>query len=394
MRYGWPARGMKVIAITGTNGKTTTAAFIGKILEQAGYTVGISTTAFFQVGKEFELNDTNMTVTNPFALQKLLKRMRQAKVDWVILETTSHALLQHRTLGVPVTAAVMTNLTQDHLDYHGSMDRYAAAKARLFARSHKYSVLNQDDEWFHYFEKIDRAKQRLTYGTDKGADCRIIKAELKPSGSELTIKYEHTRLQVRVNLIGKFNAYNALSAACTAFALGIDPEAVSSGLEQLEGVPGRMETITTNKGFKIVIDYAHTADALENVLESLRHVTKGKLIAVFGATGDRDKTKRPIMGKTVARLSDIAIVTDDDPYSENPINIRAEVLRGVESVVDGAEVYEIADRRGAIQKAIGLAGQGDTILLAGIGHQKYRVIDGKKEEWSERGVAEELLAKA
>jgi UDP-N-acetylmuramyl-tripeptide synthetase len=393
IRYGFPARNMKVIAITGTNGKTTTAALLGKIIEQTGQKVAISTTAFYQVGAEYELNDTNMTVTDPFKLFQLLARFKKANVDWVILEVTSHALSQSRILGVPIHTAVMTNLTQDHLDYHKTMDAYAAAKARLFKKKPRNIILNRDDDWYQYYSKFTGTEQTLTYGTAEDADCRIMKAQLGPQHSKLELKLERSLIKPTINLVGKFNAYNAICAATIAHAIEVEPKLISSGLEATEFVPGRMETVKNKRGLRIVVDYAHTTDALENVLESLRGVTKRKIITVFGATGDRDTAKRPLMGGAVARLSDIAIITDDDPFTENPITIRAEVLAGAQAVVDGAEIYEIADRRSAIGKALELARRGDSILLAGIGHQQYRVIGEKKVPWSERSVVEEFLNK-
>jgi UDP-N-acetylmuramoyl-L-alanyl-D-glutamate--2,6-diaminopimelate ligase len=393
-RNGFPARGMKVVAITGTNGKTTTAAFLGKVLEANGWSVGINSTAFYQVGKEVELNDTNMTVTDPFRLFALLKRMRQARVDWVILETTSHALSQSRISGIPIEVAAITNLTQDHLDYHNGMDDYAAAKGRLFQKKARWHVLNRDDEWFHFFDQFSPRERKFTYGTDADADARITAARLGPAGSNLEIKLERALIKPKIQLVGKFNAYNALAAASIAYLLGVAPETIEDGLEKLKKVPGRMESIESERGIKIVIDYAHTPDALQNVLEALRGVTKKRIITVFGATGDRDKLKRPLMGKVVAKHSDLVILTDDDPYSENPITIRQEVMAGLQDVVDGAEIFEVGDRRGAIAKAIELGKRGDIILLAGIGHQSYRVLNEGKVDWNEKQIAEELLAKS
>ena len=386
---------MKVIAVTGTNGKTTTAAYLAKILEANGLKVGLSTTAFFQVGTEVTPNESNMTVTDPARLFKLIKQFRQAQVDWVILEVTSHALSQSRIQGIPLRAAVMTNLTQDHLDYHGSMDAYAAAKGKLFDRRADLHVLNRDDEWFHYFNNFQAKRRTVTYGTDADADCRVMSAKLGPDGSAAVFKLERAQIKPKLKLAGKFNVYNALAAAAAAYALDFAPETIEAGLEALDNVPGRMEVINhKKKGIKLVVDYAHTPDALENVLQTLKSTARKRVIAVFGATGDRDASKRPLMGRVAARLSDIAIITDDDTYSENPITIREEVLEGAKAVVDGAEIYEVGDRRAAIAKAIELAKRGDVILLAGIGHQRYRVVGGDKEEWSERQVAEELLAKA
>ncbi|HEX9595188.1 MAG TPA: UDP-N-acetylmuramoyl-L-alanyl-D-glutamate--2,6-diaminopimelate ligase [Candidatus Saccharimonadales bacterium] len=395
LRYGFPARGMKVVAVTGTNGKTTTAAYLAKIMEANGLKVGITTTAFSQIGTEITPNESNMTVTDPFRLFKMLRDFNNAKVDWVILEVTSHALSQSRTLFVPVKAAIITNLTQDHLDYHGSMEVYASAKGKLFRKKADIHVLNRDDEWFHYFDNFEPKHRVLTYGADVDADCRVTAAKLGPEGSAVTFKLERAAIKPKLKLAGKFNVYNALAAAAAAHGLDFAPETIESGLEGLDLVPGRMEMIKHKKrGLTVIVDYAHTPDALENVLETLKSTVRKRVIVVFGATGDRDASKRPLMGRTAARLADVIIVTDDDTYTENPISIRAEVLEGAKGVVDGAEIYEVGDRRAAISKAIELAKRGDTILLAGIGHQRYRVIAGQKQEWAEKNVAEELLAKA
>ncbi len=392
MIFGWPGRGMKVVMITGTNGKTTTSALLAKIFEARGEKVGVSTTAFFQVGDKFELNALNMTVTNPFAVQKNLRAMRKAKVDRVVFEQTAHGIAQYRALGVPYEAAAVTNLTQDHLDYFGNMDHYAETKARLLKKRPNLVVLNRDDEWFNFFNDYDGKKAKLTFGTDHYADCKITKAVISKSGSRLTFSLEGTRVDIKLKLIGKFNAYNALCAATIAHGLGVEPDHIKQGLEALHSVPGRMESIENKRGLKIIVDYAHAADSLEQVLHTLRDVGKGRLITVFGATGDRDKEKRPIMGEVVARLSDVAIVTDDEPYSENPLRIREEVLVGAEAVENGAEVIEIGDRRGAIQKALMLAKRGDIIFVAGMGSEQFRTIgDGVKEPWDEREVVRELL---
>ncbi|MDX1765405.1 MAG: UDP-N-acetylmuramoyl-L-alanyl-D-glutamate--2,6-diaminopimelate ligase [Candidatus Saccharimonadales bacterium] len=391
---GFPASNMNVIGVTGTNGKTTTISLLASILEASGYRVGVITTAFYKIDQETITNEDNMTVVPPFQLAKMLKKMKQAKLDWIVLEVTSHALVQHRTLGIPIDTAVMTNLTQDHLDYHGSMDNYAAAKGRLFKKTPRNIVLNKDDEWYNFFDKYAAKENKITYGTDELADCRITRAELNLNGTELTMILQDKRLKAKTHLAGKFNAYNALAAAATADAIGIQREAISHGLDAVKVVPGRMDPVISKRGFQVFVDYAHTADALQNVLETLKHLTHGRVIVVFGATGDRDKSKRPVMGKVVSELADIAIVTDDDPYNENPLRIREDVLSGMKDGKGFAETYEIGDRRGAIAKAIELARKPDSILVAGMGHQTHRIVAGKKEHYNDRETVEELLQKA
>ncbi|MDX1766339.1 MAG: UDP-N-acetylmuramoyl-L-alanyl-D-glutamate--2,6-diaminopimelate ligase, partial [Candidatus Saccharimonadales bacterium] len=374
--------------------KTTTIALLASILEASGYRVGVSTTAFYKIDQEVVSNDSNMTVVPPFETARMLRKMKKAKLDWVVLEVTSHALVQYRTLGIPIDTAVFTNLTQDHLDYHGSMDNYAKAKGRLFAKKPRLIVLNKDDQWYSFFDKYSAKEKKLTYGTDELADCRVTRAELNLNGSDLTMILQDKRLKAHTHLAGKFNAYNALAAAATADAIGVHRDAIAHGLEAVNKVPGRMDPVVSKRGFKVFVDYAHTADALQNVIETLKHLTHGRVIVVFGATGDRDKSKRPVMGKVVSEMADIAIVTDDDPYNENPLRIREEVLAGMKDGKGYAETYEIGDRRGAIAKAIELARKPDSILVTGLGHQNFRVVAGKKEPWNDRDIVEELLSQA
>lgn len=388
--YGFPARGMRVIGVTGTNGKTTAAAMAAAVLEEAGYKVGLSTTALFQVGGKQWDNELNMTTTDPFALQKLIRRMRNARVDWIVMEVTSHALSQYRVWGVPFEVAVMTNLTQDHLDYHGSMQRYAAAKAKLLKKARDTIILNADDDWFEYFQRQGKA-EKTTYGTADHADVRLQKAKLTSKESLLHVRLGDTESQLTVHLPGKFNAYNALAAAACCWRLGITEDIIQQGVGQITAVPGRMERIETGQQYAVVVDYAHTADALEKLFETLRPVTKGRLIAVFGATGDRDASKRPDMGQIASLLTDIMIVTDDEPYSEDPARIRRDIMKGVETHAE-TQVHEIGDRRQAIRKALALAQAGDTVAILGMGHQKFRMTNDGKIEWDDREVARGLLS--
>lgn len=393
-RYGFPARGMRVIMVTGTNGKTTTAAFLATILKEAGHRVGLCSTAYFEIAGERIANDLNFTVTNPFKLQEIIAQMRQAKVDHLVLEVTSHAIEQHRIWGIPCDVAVMTNLTQDHLDYHGTMARYAAAKGRLFARRPRFMVLNRDDEWFDFFNRFKAAEQKMTYGTHAEAECRITGAKLHREGSEVKLLIDHqTELQLAVRMPGKFNVYNATAAATAAYLMRVDIDKIEQGIRKLDGVPGRLERINKNQPFEVIVDYAHTPDAFKNLLETLKHLTKNRVILVFGATGDRDKGKRPIMGKLAAELADRIILTDEESYTEDPAAIRAMVRQGITDGGGDAKVDEIADRRKAIEKAISLARRNDTVVVTGMGHEQYRVMDGKRVPWNEVEIIKELLDK-
>ncbi|HSX28020.1 MAG TPA: UDP-N-acetylmuramoyl-L-alanyl-D-glutamate--2,6-diaminopimelate ligase [Candidatus Saccharimonadales bacterium] len=393
VRYGFPARGKHVIMITGTNGKTTTAAFLIKILQAGGHIVGASTTAFYQIGDETIPNAENMTTNNVFKVQELLHRMKKAGCDYIVMETTSHALVQHRVWGIPCEVAVMTNLTQDHLDYHGTMENYAAAKAKLFAREPRFIVLNHDDEWFDYYNEYPAKELKMNYGTDPDAECRITNVRLRREGSDVQLQIDKTvELDFSTNLAGKFNVYNATAAAATAYLLHVDLHHISQGVRALTSVPGRLERIDEGQNFEVVVDYAHTEDALKNLLETLRGLTKNRLILVFGATGDRDKTKRPIMGEVAVAYADRIVLTDDEPYTENPDVIRDDVRRGIERAGGGAKTDEIGDRKAAIEKAIGIARKGDIIAITGMGHEQFRVIgDGEKIAWNDGAVAREIL---
>lgn len=392
--YGNPSKNMKVIAITGTNGKTTTSSFIGSILKQAGYSYGVSSTAFFDINGEVTANELNMTVTNPFELQKLLAKMRKAKVEWVVLEVTSHAIDQNRIAGIPIMAAVMTNLTQDHLDYHGTMENYAAAKLKLFKGSPRVVVLNRDDEWFDFFNTAEASEHKLTYGASEDADVRISKAVLGGGGSSFELKIDKSQtFKLVSNLIGRFNVYNASAAVAVTYGLHIDKHAIIDGIKNLQAVPGRMEIIDEGQKYAVIVDYAHTPDALTNILETVKSLTQKRVILVFGATGDRDKGKRPIMGEIAAKIADRIILTDEEPYSEDPAQIRKDVMRGIEKAKFTAKTKEVADRRDAIAAAFAIAKEGDTVLITGMGHQTYMKLAGGKIHWDDREVAREEINK-
>lgn len=392
VRYGFPARNMYVVMVTGTNGKTTTASYLGSILNKAGHHVGVCSTAYFEINGKRIPNDLNFTVTNPFKLQAMLKQMKQAGVDQLVLEVTSHALEQHRVWGVPCDVAVMTNLTQDHLDYHGTMENYAAAKGKMFARKPKFIVLNRDDRWFDFFNQFEAGEQKITYGAEEHAEARIVNVKLHKQGSDVHLKVDHTTdLRFTTKLVGKFNVYNATAAATAAYVMRVDTDKIIEGIEALENVPGRLERIDAGQPFDVIVDYAHTPDALENLLETLKHLTRNRLILVFGATGDRDKGKRPIMGELAAKLADRIVLTDEESYTEDPAQIRHMIMEGIISGGGGSKVDEVPDRKQAIEKALSTARRGDTVVVTGMGHEQYRIIDGRREPWHEPSVIRELL---
>jgi UDP-N-acetylmuramoyl-L-alanyl-D-glutamate--2,6-diaminopimelate ligase len=391
-KYGFPAKGLRIIAVTGTNGKTTTCNYINEMLKSAGYTTAMFTTAVIEMAGERTENTIHRTVPLTGELLSFFKTAKDKGVDFVILEVTSHALHQHKLVGVPVEVAVMTNLTQDHLDYHHSMYAYAAAKARLFGRycNPTHCILNRDDEWYEAFKKASVGKV-TSYGQDKRASAHMKKIALSPRGSQVTLVHKGITLNIATPMLGKFNAYNAVASACVGIVLGLNPAELENGATALKAVPGRMEQIDEGQDFDVIVDYAHTPDALENVASTLKEVAKGRLLLVFGATGDRDKGKRPIMGQIAVEQADHIFLTDDETYTEDPDTIRRAVMDGIEAADGVNKTTEIPDREAAIKAAFKDAKKGDVVLLAGIGHQDYRAMGGKSVPWDERVVARRLL---
>ena len=387
-RHGFPAKGLREIANTGTNGKTTTASYINAMLKSAGYRTALFSTAVIELDGVSQLNRTHRTVPVTAELISFFKKASHTKADFVIMEVTSQALHQHKLLGMPVEIAVMTNLTQDHLDYHKTMEEYAAAKARLFSKylSPKHVVLNRDDSWYQYFF-AQSVGEITTYGQAADSDALIDTIRLEASGSTWVL----ADLHLQTALPGTFNVYNASAAACVGELIGLTNQQIEQGIGALQAVPGRMEVIDEGQNFGVLVDYAHTPDALENVLTAARSIAKGKVRVVFGATGDRDATKRPIMGEVTARTADMIYLTDDETYSEDGDAIRKEVLAGI--VGANGTYVEIADRREAIKTAFSDAREGDVVVLAGIGHQDTRNMGGRSVIWDERDVARELLRK-
>lgn len=392
-RYGWPARGLRVIAVTGTNGKTTTANYINEILKQAGYKTAMFTTAVIEVAGESKINNLNATVASVSRMQQFLNEARRSKVDFVILEVTSHSLHQHKLDGVPIEAAVMTNLTQDHLDYHKTMEKYAAAKGLLFARNPRYIVLNRDDDWFDYFDKYLAEEQKITYGKSEDADVRISDIKLYKKGSEAVLAFDHQeKSQLATYLPGEYNVFNMAAAASICYVLGVSMSDIKNGIASLEGIPGRFERATKDETYEVIVDYAHTPDALEKLLEATRNITKKRIILVFGACGDRDALKRPIMGKIAAKLADEIILTDEESYNEDPDKIRRDIYAGIEESKATNKTTEIADRREAIRHALNIAKKDDTILITGMGHEQFRIINGEKLPWNDTNIVREIIS--
>ena len=399
-RYGNPARDLRVIAVTGTNGKTTTVNFLNEILKEAGYRTAMFSTANIEIAGEQTVNDTNSTTATVARLQKFFRNAKKADVEFALIEATSHALDQYKFEGVPIEMAIMTNLTQDHLDYHKTMENYAAAKAKLFEMNPNLVVLNADDEWFDYFNNFATESQKITYGKGESADVKIEKFKLYKKGSEANLRIDNNvKLEIATNLPGEFNIYNMTAAAAGAYLLGISLKDIQEGIANLEGVSGRFEYATPGLPFDTIVDYAHTPDALEKLLKSAKEISKNRTILVFGACGDRDREKRPIMGKIAQDLADRIIITDEENYTEDATQIREEIISGISKKNDKlpANIQEIPDRKEAIRKALQIAGKGDIVLITGLGHEVYRVIDGEKTPWNDtqivREIAQEIFRK-
>ena len=392
-RYGNPARDLRVIAVTGTNGKTTTVNFLNEILKEAGYKTAMFSTANIEIVGVQTVNDTNSTTATVSKLQKFFHNAKKADVEFALIEATSHALDQYKFAGVPIEMAIMTNLTQDHLDYHKTMENYAAAKAKLFEMQPRFIVLNTDDKYFDYFNKFEASEQKITYGESDLAEVKIKSFKLYKKGSEAKLRIDNNvALEIATNLPGEFNVYNMTAAAAGAYLLGISLQDIQEGIANLEGISGRFQYATSDLPFEVVVDYAHTPDALEKLLQTSKKITKNRTILVFGACGDRDREKRPIMGKIAQDLADRIIVTDEENYTEDAQQIREEVIAGF-SKKNGklpANIQEIPDRKEAIRKALQIAGKGDTVLITGLGHEVYRIIDGEKTPWNDTEIVREI----
>lgn len=394
---GFPLRGMRVIGVTGTDGKSTTSLMIAQMLRNSGVKVGLITTVHVDYGNGEEPSPTSQTTPSVGMLLDMFAKMKQNGVEWVVVETSSHALHQGRVWGVPYEIAVMTNVTHEHLDYHGTFEKYRDAKRRLFQQTNRnkkglqVGLINAEDPSATLFKR-DIAHP-ITYGVEKG-DLQARDIKLTQAGSSFTAFYKGKELKIICNIPGRFNVYNSLAAIGVGGAVGLSGEQIEQGIASLTHVPGRMERIDTGKGFDVIVDYAVTAEALKNVLTTVRSTTKGKVRLVFGATGDRDKTKRPDMGKVAAGLADFVYLTDDETYTEDPQAIIDAVYKGVRKAGGEQKTQIIPDRRDAIEWALKDAEPGDTVLLTGIGHQKYRNMGGKKVEWDERDVVLALLKSA
>ena len=385
--FDHPGEAMKLIGVTGTNGKTSTTLLLKHVLETTiGAKVGLMGTMENMVGDL--VIPTERTTPESFELQALLAQMRDAGCTHAIMEVSSHAIALDRVAGLHYEVAAFTNLTEDHLDFHKTMEHYCDTKAELFSRCNK-AVANKDDAWFDRITKKANC-QMLTTSVKGEADLYAENLELLSDGISFTAVYGNERVEVRLPIPGKFTVYNALSVLGCALQIGVSLSDAAKALLTAKGVKGRVEVVPTpGTDYTVLIDYAHTPDGLENVLSSVKGYCKGRLIAVFGCGGDRDPVKRPIMGQIGVDLADIAIITSDNPRTEEPGKIIQDILKGVNSTKNNYEIIE--NRPKAIQRAMDIAEKDDIIVLAGKGHETYQEICGVKHHLDEREVVAAYL---
>ncbi|AOQ23502.1 UDP-N-acetylmuramoyl-L-alanyl-D-glutamate--2,6-diaminopimelate ligase [Moorella thermoacetica] len=393
--YDYPSRKLRLIGVTGTNGKTTTTHLIQAILEAGGRPAGLVGTIGNRLGDR--VLPAEHTTPESLDLQHLLYQMASLQARAVVMEVSSHALALHRVAGTEFDVAVFTNLTQDHLDFHHDMEDYFNCKARLFQgmdqgvkTGPKYAVINGDDPYGSRLAALTPVPV-VTYGCTPGCQVRARDIHLETGGSTSLVTWPGGEAAMELRLTGRYNIYNALAALAVALQEGIDPQVAIRALGRFKGVPGRLERVDQGQPFTVVVDYAHTPDGLENVLRAARQVTRGRLLVVFGCGGDRDRGKRPLMGRAAARLSDYSIITSDNPRSEDPEAIIADILPGVREV-PGASYQVLVDRRRAIAAALALARPGDMVVIAGKGHETYQIVKDKTLPFDDRQVAREELA--
>lgn len=397
--YGYPSADMKLIGVTGTNGKTTTSHMIEALFACAGCNTGLMGNIGTKIGSVIE--ETDINTQEAHKLQASLSKMRERQTDYAVMEVTSQGIDMGRVLGCRFRTAVFTNLTQDHLDYHGTMEKYKEAKGLFFARldngfsadetKRQFAVLNADDPASAYFRK-QTAAQVITYGINCDADVMAKQIRLTAQGTEFELHSFAGTAPIKLRMVGKFNVYNALAAIACALTERLPLETIREGLERFGGVPGRMETVDEGQSFLVLVDYAHTPDGLDNALVAIKEFAVGNMITVFGCGGDRDRTKRPKMGKIAAQYSDYIVLTSDNPRSENPNTIIEEIERGLEEErLEQSRYEKVPDRKEAIAKAVQRACPGDIVLIAGKGHETYQICHDGVVHFDDREEARQAI---
>ncbi len=381
-RHGFPARHLHVVGVTGTDGKTSTSTLIAAMLRESGYKVAMMTTISIDYGDGVAVpNPTRLTTLGAMRLFAEIKKIRDHGAEWLVLETTSHALAQHRVAGIPFKIAVMTNIGHEHLDYHGTFERYRDAKKQLFILTGKNraglrtGIINAEDPSAELFAAA--LPKPVTYGVEKG-DIRATDIAATPIGSDFTVAYKDRTFRVKVRVPGRFNIYNALAAIGVGISIGLSDEQIANGIAALTSVEGRMTAIDEGQDFSVIVDYAHTPDSFAKIFNEVRPLTKGKLIAVFGSAGRRDEAKRAQQGAVAGRMCDVVFVTEEDDRDIDGTEIMRQIAAGAQEqgkTID-KDLFLIHDRPAAVQAAIAMAQSGDVVLLLGKGHEKSILRNG------------------
>jgi UDP-N-acetylmuramoyl-L-alanyl-D-glutamate--2,6-diaminopimelate ligase len=389
--FGDPSKDLRIIGITGTNGKTTVSYLIYEILKAAGKSPSLLGTVAYKINEKAV--EASNTTPGPMLLHSLFDKMRKEASDYTIMEVSSHALDQNRVFGIDFKIAVLTNITGDHLDYHKTMEDYAASKKRLFESLGEdgIAVINKDDGYYDYIKKGARARV-IDYGIANEANFMAADIKSDINGSSFLIKTPAKKIRIETPLIGRHNIYNILAASCACSAEGIRLDIIKKAVGRFNTVPGRLEAADLGQPFKVFIDYAHTHDALHNVLSELRPLCKGSLVVVFGCGGDRDRTKRPKMAKIASKIADEIILTNDNPRTENPKSILDEIEKGIRR---GFKNYKrIPDRFAAIKESLKDRQKSDVVIIAGKGHEDYQIIGRKRLPFSDRKAVHEILTRS
>ena len=393
---GFPARRMKIIGVTGTDGKTTTSTMIYTMLNDAGLKTGLMTTIGYGTPDNWHPNHVHMTTMPTRPMLKRIKEIKAQGIEWLVLETTSHALAQYRVWGVPYSIAVMTNLTHEHLDYHGTFERYRDAKRKLFKLASKnkhglqLGIINAEDPSADYF--VSDIKHPITYGQTDG-DVRATNVVLAPSGVDYDVIIKDINYHIHCNIPGSFNVYNSLAAVCVGQQLGLTKDQIEQGIAALPGVEGRMTRIDEGQAFDVIVDFAHTPDSFEKLFKDLKPVVKGKLIVLFGSAGRRDETKRAVQGELAGRYCDEVIITEEDDRDIDGLEIMNQIATGAEQAgkVRDKDLFLVLDRTEAINFAVNRAQPGDTVLLLGKGHEKTIERANGENPWDEIETAHTAL---
>lgn len=394
---GFPARKLRIIAITGTDGKTTTVGMTAHILHESGIAVAALSTAFFRIKESVEWNATEKTSPNPFVIQRFLRRAVREGCEVAVMEVSSHGLVQGRVNHTRPEVAAMTNISQEHLDYHGTMQRYIADKGLLFRkhlRKEGTAVFNADDESYGVYRSYDLRNVR-TYGSDSSNSPSLVISNVKSDSSSMTCDLHDNasgrNTELRLNVPGIFNAHNAACAILCAEAIGLKVGDAAKALESFRNAPGRMERIDEGQNFDVFIDFTVTPNAFDKTLETLNEIKgeRGRTLILTGSCGDRMKEKRPIIGRMCSERADVVVITDDEPYTEDPLQIIEQVWQGVNT--EQCEAHKIFDRREAIEKILSLAREGDCVLLCGMGSYPSRWTKDGPVEWNEQEIARDIL---